>query len=262
MKKSYLYTLNCPITNTIKYVGISVNPKSRYNTHLSKSRYLTNTKKSSWIKGLLNQGLKPILNIISEHNQEDIYQIEKDYILKCKNEGLLLYNLTSGGEIKKEVSDETKEKLRNINLGKKQSKETILKRVNLLRGQKRTLEERKIMSDNQKGNNNSMIKAGGNFSKQISAMKLANTGKKRDRNIVNKISDKLSIAVIQLDLEGNFIKEWKSIMDIERELNYKNGDISSVCKGAIRKGYPRKTAYGFKWKYKKEYESNNKKYNS
>lgn len=260
--KSYLYTLNCPFTNQIKYVGVSIQPKKRFNTHLSKARQSTSTRKKAWIKGLLNQNLKPLLNIISEHNKDEIHEIEKSFILKCKEKGIELYNLTSGGEIKKEVSQSTKDKLREVNLGKKQSIETIQKRVEKLRGQKRSTEVRKKLSENQKGNNNSMIKAGGDFSKQISAMKLANTGKKRDRDIVNKISDKLSIPVIQLDLEGNFIKEWKSIMDIQRELNYKNGDISSVCKGAIRKGYPRKTAYGFKWKYKKDYETNNKKDNS
>jgi hypothetical protein len=255
--KSYLYTLNCPFTNNIKYVGISINPKKRFNDHLSKARQNTLTRKNAWIKGLLNQEKKPILNIVSEHNIEDIEQIEKDTIFKYKKEGLDLYNLTSGGEVKKEVSFSTKQKLRDINLGKKQSIETINKRVSLLKGQKRNENTKRKMSENQRGNNNSMIKSGIGFDKQIQAMKAVNTGKKRDKSVGEKISKKLSISIVQLDIQNNFIKEWDSMMEVERQLGFKNGDISAVCKGAIRKGYVRKTAYGFKWKYKKDYEQIN-----
>ena len=262
MKTSYLYTLNCPFTNTIKYVGISINPKQRFSTHISKARYNTNTRKNTWIKGLLNQGLKPILNVISRHNIDIINDVEVAYILECKNKGIFLYNLTSGEEKKKQVSQETKEKIRQANLGKKQSLSTVEKRRVLLIGQKRTKEVREKLSNNQKGLNNSMIKAGADFSKQINAMKLANTGKKRSRDTVNKIAKKLSIPIVQLSLTGEFIKEWNSISEVERNLGYKNGDISSVCKKAIRKGYIRKSAYGFKWQYKKEYEENNKTNNS
>lgn len=252
--KSYLYTLNCPFTKQIKYVGVSIQPKKRFNTHLSKARKSTSTRKRAWIKGLLNQNLKPILNIISEHDRDMIHEIEKSFILECKNKNIELYNLTSGGEIKKEVSQSTKDKLRQANLGKKQSVETIQKRVEKLKGQKRTEDVKKKLSENQKGVNNSMIKSGAGFSKQIEAMRKANIGRKRDKSIVRKIADKLSKPVIQLDLGGNFVKEWKSMMDIQRELGFKNGDISAVCKGAGYGGYVRKTAYGFKWKYKKDYE--------
>lgn len=252
--KSYLYTLNCPFTNQIKYVGVSIQPKKRFNTHLSKARQSTSTRKKAWIKGLLNQNLKPILNIISEHDKDVIHEVEKSFILECKNKNIELYNLTSGGEIKKEVSQSTKDKLRQANLGKKQSAKTIQKRVEKLKGQKRTEDVKRKLSQNQKGKNNSMIKSGADFSKQIEAMKKANIGRKRDKSIGRKIADRLSKPVIQLDLDGNFVKEWKSMMDIQRELGFKNGDISAVCKGAIRKGYVRKTAYGFKWKYKKDYE--------
>lgn len=50
--------------------------------------------------------------------------------------------------------------------------------------------------------------------------------------------------VVQYDLEGNFIKEWLSMMDIQRELGYPNSNISAVCRGK------QKTAYGFIWKFK------------
>ena len=66
---------------------------------------------------------------------------------------------------------------------------------------------------------------------------------------MNKIRDKLingklSKKVIQYDMNDNLIKLWKSTMQIERCLNYKNQSISNCCKGK------QKTAYGYKWKYK------------
>ena len=50
-------------------------------------------------------------------------------------------------------------------------------------------------------------------------------------------------AVIQKDLQGNFIKRWDSMADIKRELGYNHPHISQCCKGT------RKTAYGFTWEY-------------
>lgn len=51
--------------------------------------------------------------------------------------------------------------------------------------------------------------------------------------------------IIQYDLEDNFIREWDSITEVKRELNYSFCSINSVCRGKS------KTANGFKWKFKK-----------
>lgn len=54
--------------------------------------------------------------------------------------------------------------------------------------------------------------------------------------------------VNQYDLKGNFIKQWNSITDFlkENNLNLKNSNITTCCKGK------RKNAYGFIWKYADE----------
>lgn len=49
--------------------------------------------------------------------------------------------------------------------------------------------------------------------------------------------------VKQFDLNNNFIKEWESMIEIERKLNYKVAGICQCCKGKI------KTAYNYIWKY-------------
>lgn len=52
--------------------------------------------------------------------------------------------------------------------------------------------------------------------------------------------------VLQFKPDGTFVKEWKSINDIERITGYSSGHISRCCRNI------RKTAYGYIWKYKKE----------
>jgi predicted GIY-YIG superfamily endonuclease len=59
MKKYYIYTLSDPITNEIRYIGYSKDPKKRYANHLCISKL--KSKKNSWIKSLKNKGLKPIM---------------------------------------------------------------------------------------------------------------------------------------------------------------------------------------------------------
>lgn len=55
--------------------------------------------------------------------------------------------------------------------------------------------------------------------------------------------------VEQLDLDGNVIAEFKSLGEIERELNYKKQPISDMCRGRW-KDKPHYTAYGCRWRFK------------
>ena len=50
--------------------------------------------------------------------------------------------------------------------------------------------------------------------------------------------------VIQYDLEGNIVKEWNSLMDVERAKGWNSANISEVLNRTNR------TAFGFKWKRK------------
>ena len=57
-------------------------------------------------------------------------------------------------------------------------------------------------------------------------------------------AEKISKTVFQYTKTGEFVKEWKSTHDIERNLGYSKGNISSCCRGKY------KSAYGYVWKYK------------
>lgn len=61
-----------------------------------------------------------------------------------------------------------------------------------------------------------------------------------------KVAKKLSKNVLQFTKTGNFIREWSSLHEIQKQLGYCFPNISKCCLGDI------KSAYGFKWEYKKE----------
>ena len=57
-------------------------------------------------------------------------------------------------------------------------------------------------------------------------------------------------SIIQLDLDGNFIKEWKSAKEVEEKINISRKNISQCITGK------NKTAGGYKWLTKELYEQN------
>ena len=49
--------------------------------------------------------------------------------------------------------------------------------------------------------------------------------------------------IVQISLDGEIIKIWDSMGEVERQLGISTSKISGVCKGK------RKTTGGYKWKY-------------
>ena len=74
----------------------------------------------------------------------------------------------------------------------------------------------------------------------VSAKYNCNYGTRNER-----VAEKLSKTVLQYDLEGNFIKEWKSIMECGRN-GYIFTSVSKCCLGK------QKTHKGYIWKYKED----------
>lgn len=71
-----------------------------------------------------------------------------------------------------------------------------------------------------------------------------NTSEAIRLGLTKERDDKAKVCVIQLDLCGNFIQEHVSLHDAGRNTNTCWQNIFKVCKGI------RKSAGGFKWKYK------------
>ena len=74
----------------------------------------------------------------------------------------------------------------------------------------------------------------------------------RNKRISNKTTGTrynrkdLSKPILQYTIDGQFVKEWPSSSEIQRQLNYNNSSIAKCCNEKPHFN----TAYGFIWKYK------------
>lgn len=73
-----------------------------------------------------------------------------------------------------------------------------------------------------------------------------NYGTVKERTVKYLINhnNEISKTVYQYDLCGNFVKEYSSTMEAQRQSSYSQGTISSCCRGE------RNSAYGYIWSYK------------
>lgn len=117
MRKQYIYTLTDPISNIVRYVGKSNNPKDRLRRHLSESNLVESwTNKNKWLLHLKNNNRLPILDIIDEGNDDNIDSLEIKWISYYRSLDIDLSNMTDGGDgydwTGKKHSEETKQRLK------------------------------------------------------------------------------------------------------------------------------------------------------
>ena len=58
----------------------------------------------------------------------------------------------------------------------------------------------------------------------------------------------ISKLILQFTKDGDFVRRWNSVREVERELGIYHSNISNCCKGKY------KTAGGYKWGYADDYE--------
>ena len=61
-----------------------------------------------------------------------------------------------------------------------------------------------------------------------------------------------SISIVQLSLDGQFIKKWAAAAEVERELGISHQSIAKCCRGYY------KSAGGFRWVYASEFQNSSK----
>jgi len=161
-------------------------------------------------------------------------------------------------ESHKNMSDETKMKMSIAQQGRTHTPETIKKMKKSHKHTSPTEEHKKHLSELFSGENSvwygkkhtketieKMKRASKNrspeYRKKLSESK---TGVKQSPEHSRKCGIGHRKAVIQYDLDGNMIKEWKSQSAIEKETGIPQGCISNCCHGRI------KTCKGFIWKLK------------
>lgn len=254
MERVFIYGLIDPITNELRYIGKSINPKARLRKHISE-RYNHDSYKDRWIRKLIDCENRPELIIIDEVLKDEWVFWEKHYISYFKMIGVRLTNTTLGGDqppstkgrkhtedSKIKMSESKKGKpIPWLNNGKERNEKHKSNLSKSLKGRVSPNKGKTYKEIYGEERANELIK----FKKELEYRKGEEHpfyNKKRSKKTKNKISEKLSIAIVQLDLGGKLIKEWESIKIAQETL--KIGNISSVCNNK------RKTSGGFIWKYK------------
>jgi len=93
-----IYILIDPRNGHVRYVGKTNNPLKRLSKHISVAKKSTKSHKNAWIKGLLNDNFKPILEVIDEIDEKDWIFWEVYWISQFKTWSFNLLNVMSGGE--------------------------------------------------------------------------------------------------------------------------------------------------------------------
>ena len=98
MITSYIYGLWDPLAGELRYIGKSIDPERRLVIRNSRAK----TGKGDnpvhcWIRKLLVQNERPMLEILEEVTEKTWREIEKDWIKQCRNMGIDLLNVHDGG---------------------------------------------------------------------------------------------------------------------------------------------------------------------
>jgi hypothetical protein len=114
---TYIYSLSCPFTNDIRYIGKSNNPKNRFNRHIKNAKDGKTFHCPTWIRSILKLNNIPILNIIEKCAIENWKEKETYWISFYLNKGYDLTNCKNGGDGIGILKEETRQKMSIAKIG-------------------------------------------------------------------------------------------------------------------------------------------------
>ena len=272
-------------TTGLSYIGQSIKIQDRYNQHLANAN--NENEKSKWYQALREQGINNFEFSILEECQPAELNTREIYWIAKFNSYHNGYNSTPGGQSKyynpQPIYDAWDEGLSPLEISKKLGIGTSCVYYNLKEYKNYDKHEAKIRggklafktktSNNSQNYNIYQYDLNGNFIKQWESYKEIERQLKYDSALIgkcvnqqrasaygyqwtnfyqNKIksytvkSSGKSKNIIQYDLLGNQIKEYKSISEAARAVKGDSSLLRRVCKDFS------KTAYGYKWKIKEE----------
>lgn len=248
------------------YIGSSINIVRRQKEHnktLCKN-YHPNAKLQSYYNKYGSDSLLfSIIELCDLNCLIDREQFYIDTLLPSFN-----LRLRANSNIGYKASEETKLKLRISHLGRKPSKEALLKNKiansgenNAMFGKKHKPESIRKMIDSKKGmfiGVNNPFYGKQHKKSSIDKMVAKNKGKHyspstefkkgmvQSPDIIRLKADKLKKPVIQLNIDGCFVKRWDGIFDITKN-GFKHTSISNCCNN-------KQTSYcGFIWMFESNY---------
>lgn len=198
------------------YIGQSLDIYRRWSDHRSSKSYKHKKLGASIIKyGVDNHKFNLLYEFPKDIKQDIINSYEQIYMDAYRDCGVELLNLKEGGNGYGKHSEETKAIIREKRKHQVITEETRQKMSVFFKNIKRNPEWVKKVAD-----------------------------KSRGRKYSYEIRKKLMKPIIQLDINGNFIREWDSSREASKVLGTTE---SNICNCLTNRA---KTAKGFKWQYK------------
>lgn len=206
----WIYTLSDPETFQIRYVGKTNNLKRRYATHTTS--FHSKSHVVNWIKSLKSRGLKPIMEVLDEVDDNVWVIMEQYWIAQIKAWGFNLVNLTIGGEgvagYGHPLSHEHIERLRKVHKGKVLSQEVRDKIARTLKGHHSSSETKM---------------------KQSLAL--------RGRNLSEGIPRRCYYVVYIFDTANNYLGSFHDIDSIAAVIGEDRKAITPILKGTKKSAY-------------------------
>lgn len=241
-EEKYLVYLHKNITNGKIYVGITshVDPNNRWRGGRGYQRNVLFTraiKKYGWD----NFNHRIIFKNISK---QLACKIETLLIQRYKNRNIC-YNIANGGQGTASMNEFIKRKISISCSGKRIGNSNPMRHL--------SVEQKKFHSEKMKrtwANNNMIDKLRQGIERGKNLGRYRGNHNKMPESTRNAINKAIIKPVLCFNLQGELIKEYKSISGANMEfgVSKKSSNISRACKKE------RKTAYGFIWKFKEERE--------
>ncbi len=93
-----IYGLFDPETNELRYIGQTIQKlNNRLSRHIWDAKRDTKQHRTAWIKGLLNKGLKPEIQLLEETDKDNVNFWEQWHISYFRGIGARLTNISDGG---------------------------------------------------------------------------------------------------------------------------------------------------------------------
>jgi len=215
---AYIYALLDPRNNEVRYIGKTTQPKNRLSGHIGECKNVKSLHyRAKWIISLLNKELQPIIKFLKICPLSDFVKYETEYIQLYKNDKLINSDETGSGNVgrKKEVLD-------------RQSKSSgrVVYQYDLdgnfiqeFRSVRFAADCLNLSHSNISRSCNGLFKHTGGFIFRY------------EKVIVEKIDNPNAIkkSIIEVDVLGNEIEKWNSLMECSRDTGLRNEAISKLC---------------------------------
>ena len=150
------------------------------------------------------------------------------------------YNIANGGNHKGKCSEDTRIKIGLSQIGRKQSAETIEKRI--VKGPRHYLYGKHMPEETKTKISKAKM---GSIVDDATRRKISETlkGKAKSTEHVQRVAKSHWVKVQQLSLCGELVHQYDALIHAAVAVNGTHSKISMCCNGK------RKTAYGYKWQY-------------